>query len=714
MVQAGSIHHVVVSGSGQAGEAVVPRQLPGAVRDFTGRVEHLAALNALLSSSTEQAGVPGAVVISAIDGAGGIGKTALAVHWAHRVQHRFPDGTLHVNLRGYGPGDPTTPEQALDGFLHALGIPAEAIPAGPDAKAAMYRSRLASRRVLIVLDNANHPDQVRPLLPGAQGCVVVVTSRDSLTGLVITDGAQRINLDLLTEDEAHHLVVGILGADRAAVESAAVAELVRLCARLPLALRIAATRIASSPHATVADVVAELTDDRTRVDALSRGGDERTALRAVFDHSYQRLTPEQANLFRRLGLHPGPEISVLAAAAVADIDPRSAKQLLSELASAHMITAVASGRFRFHDLLRTYAAEVAKQHDSRADRVQALDRLLGWYAHTAHTCDTVLYPVAVRLPRHPQPPRYPMQITTDTDAATWLEAERDNLLTALRTAVDHDMFLHTFALADASRFLVMRSRWDEQLAAYAMARDAASRCGDRQAEAIFHDFCGEALRCLHRREESVAENRQAIALAQEIDDRLLHASALNGLGLTYLDLGDLTEAVPRFELALTLAQEANTGLSDATWLRLAAVMEGNLCRAYVKASEYERAIVHGERGVVLRRRSGDRSGEALALRHLALAVRGLGDYGRAIDLCHEALAVGRGTPSVPVESVAEPLETLADCLHESGRTTEAIANWQEAATVFDHYGRRERAERIWKHLSVLFEGSEGTAPAGST
>lgn len=330
-------------------DRLVPRQLPLAIRDFTGRAAHLAALDALLP------GDGGTVVISAVDGAAGIGKTTLALHWAHRVQHQFPDGTLHVNLRGYGPGEPATPDEVLNGFLRALGVPAEAIPADVEAQSALFRSVLAGRRVLVVLDNANSADQVRLLLPGTPGCVVVVTSRDSLTGLVITESAHRMTLDLLTQQEALALVTGIIGPQRAAAEPEAVTELIRLCARLPLALRIAATR-----RSTVADVVAELADEHSRLDVLSQGGDERTALRAVFDWSYQRLDAPHARLFRRLGLHPGPDFSLHAAAAVADLEPAKARAMLDDLARAHMIEWTWGGRYRFHDMLRAYAALCVK------------------------------------------------------------------------------------------------------------------------------------------------------------------------------------------------------------------------------------------------------------------------------------------------------------------------------------------------------------------
>lgn len=253
LAHAGSDRLLIVTGDVESsGNALrVPRQLPLTVGDFTGRAEHLAALDALLTSGSRDQ-VPGAAVISAVDGSGGIGKTTLAVHWAHRVQDRFPDGTLYANLRGYGPGEPAAPSEILDGFLRAVGTPVDRMPQGLDARAGLYRSLLADRRMLIVLDNANNADQVRPLLPAAPGCMAVVTSRDSLTGLVITEGATRLTLDLFEPSEAHDLVAGVLGASRTAAEPDAVADLVRLCARLPLALRIAAGRVAGMPHTTVA------------------------------------------------------------------------------------------------------------------------------------------------------------------------------------------------------------------------------------------------------------------------------------------------------------------------------------------------------------------------------------------------------------------------------------------------------------------------------
>jgi tetratricopeptide (TPR) repeat protein len=623
VVQAGSIQHLSLTATTPAwtDRPAVPRQLPGVVRDFTGRVEHLAALDALLPDDHDEqpADVPGAVVITALDGTAGIGKTTLAVCWAHRVQHQFPDGTLHVNLRGYGPGDPATPAEVLDGFLRALGTPPDAMPAGVDAQAALFRSLLAGRRMLLVLDNAHSADQVRPLLPGTPGCVVVVTSRDSLTGLVVTEGAHRLTLDLLTETEALNMVRNILGPAPVSGEPAAVAELIRLCARLPLALRIAASRVAAGAQVTVAEVVAELADAPTRLEVLSRGADERSAVRAVFDWSYRRLTEGQARLFRRLGLHPGPDLSVDATAAITGLDQSQTRRGLEELAAAHLITPSGRNRYRFHDLLRAYAAHQAHQYDSAADRHHALDGLLGWYAHTATTCDRLLYPAFARVARRPAIPAHPTPIADPGAAWSWLNIERGNVLAALRHAAAHGQHQHTLILAADTRFLGSLGGWEDVLEAVDLGLVAARQCGEHRAEAWFHDWRGGTLITLRRWDQARAEYQRAGTLAREIDDQYPYAWSLNGLARVCMGQGQFAEAMTLLRDALPLARGIDTG-------RCEAVVEGNLSIARAGVGDYQQALVHGRRGLALRRQCGDRSGEARAVYDLARAWQGLGDY----------------------------------------------------------------------------------------
>ena len=314
---------------------------------------------------------PGAaVVIVAIDGMAGVGKTALAVHWAHRVAALFPGGQLYVNLRGFDPNrSPVTPDEAVRGFLDALDVPPERVPATLEAQVGLYRSLLAGRRVLVLLDNASDAGQVRPLLPGAPGCVAVVTSRDQLAGLVTTAGAHPMTLDLPSADEARELLERRLGAARVAAESAAADEIIALCARLPLALAIVATRAATQPGLPLATLAAEL---RAAAGGLAEFTDPDLAsdVRAVFSWSYRQLSPAAARLFRLLGMHPGPDIGLPAAASLAGQPAAEVRPLLTELARAHLIER-AAGRYAFHDLLRAYAAELALALDPDAAACRA-------------------------------------------------------------------------------------------------------------------------------------------------------------------------------------------------------------------------------------------------------------------------------------------------------------------------------------------------------
>jgi hypothetical protein len=354
------------------------------VPGFTGRLAQLDQLDALLAKrGPTDTGT--AIVISAISGTAGIGKTALAVHWAHRVRDRFPDGQLYANLRGFDPSrPPTPPNDVIRQFLDALGVPAHRVPADPDAQINLYRSLLADRRVLVVLDNVREPGQARPLLPGAPGCVAVVTSRHRLTGLVAIDGAHPVSLDLLAADEARQLVASRLGTERVAAEAVAVDELIELCGRLPLALAVAVARAANDPHRSIADLVVELRDARGRLDALT-GDDAPTDIRAVFACSYRTLSPDAARLFRLLGLHPGPDLGIRAAASLAGVSPARARQLLTELAAVHLVTEHARDRYLLHDLIRRYAEERTQIDDAERERHAAISRLFDHYLHTAYT-----------------------------------------------------------------------------------------------------------------------------------------------------------------------------------------------------------------------------------------------------------------------------------------------------------------------------------------
>jgi len=348
------------------------------VASFVGRSGHLRALDALLQ---DQGAAPTAVVISAIAGMAGVGKTALAVHWAHRVAGRFPDGQLYVNLRGFDPGGAgLDPGQALHGFLEAFGVPPARIPEDLAAQSGLFRSLLAGKRMLVLLDNARSAEQVRPLLPGSPGCLAIVTSRDKLAGLVATEGARPLALDLLTAADARDLLARRLGADRVAAEPAAIACIIAACARLPLALTIAAARAATSPTFPLAAIAAELREAASALDPFD-AGESATDVRTVFSWSYRALSAPAARMFRLLGLHPGPDVAVTAAASLAAVPPGQARALLAELTRAHLLAEHAPGRYAFHDLLRAYASELASAQECPADRASAVHRLLDHYLH---------------------------------------------------------------------------------------------------------------------------------------------------------------------------------------------------------------------------------------------------------------------------------------------------------------------------------------------
>ncbi|MGH3937962.1 MAG: helix-turn-helix domain-containing protein [Pseudonocardiaceae bacterium] len=380
-------------------------QLPADVAFFTGRERELAILDRQLATMAKSTGALGgrstAVVISAVSGTAGVGKTALALRWCHRVRGEFPDGQLYVNLRGYDPDQPLAATDALAGFLRALGVPGQDVPLQVDERAAVYRSLLDGRRMLVVLDNAATVEQVRPLLPGSPSCLVVITSRDSLAGLVARHGARRLELDLLPLEDAIVLLQVLIGG-RVDAESEAAAVLAGQCARLPLG--VVAELVVARPSISLAELVGELADQQRRLKLLDAGGDPRTAVRAVFSWSYQYLSAEVARAFRVIGLHPGPDLDPYAAAALTNTSGDQAQHLLDLLARAHLIAPTSPGRYGMHDLLRAYAIHLATVEDCEQDRRAALTRLFDHYLATAAAAmDTVIPAEQHRRPRIPPP-----------------------------------------------------------------------------------------------------------------------------------------------------------------------------------------------------------------------------------------------------------------------------------------------------------------------
>jgi DNA-binding SARP family transcriptional activator len=499
----------VLDADGAAPEPVVPRQLPLATRHFAGRA---GALGVLAGLAAESGGESRAVVISAIEGTAGVGKTTLAVHFAHQVADRFPDGQLYVNLRGFDPAaPPMTPGEAIQIFLEALGVSAAQIPASLDAQAGLYRSLLAGRQVLVLLDNAADAGQVRPLLPAGPGCLVLVTSRSQLTGLIATEGAYPLTLDVLTDTEARELLDRRLGPERLAADAAAAGELIELCARLPLALAIAAARAAAQPGLPLASLAADLRDAGGRLDALDAGHGAAN-VRAVFSWSYRQLDATQARVFRLLGLHPGPDISAPATASMAGLPLRQARAALAELARARLLTEQTPGRYSFHDLLRAYAAERAQADDSEAERGAAIHRMLDHYLHTAYPAAMLVHPS--RRPVTPPAPRSgaePEHLADKAQVMAWFEAERRVLAGAVAQAPQAGLDSYAWYISwPLARFLELRGPWHEWVIVERTALAATQRLGDRAAQAFAHWQLGYAHARLGDYQDSHAQLRHAL------------------------------------------------------------------------------------------------------------------------------------------------------------------------------------------------------------
>ncbi|MEU4744361.1 NB-ARC domain-containing protein, partial [Actinosynnema sp. NPDC023658] len=457
-VQGGVHFHQVVDPADRSW--VTPRQLPGAFPYFVGREPELARLTGVLDDAAENGAT---LVISAISGTAGVGKTTLAVHWAHQAAKRFPDGQLYVNLRGFDPtGVPMPPAEAIRGFLDAFQVPPERIPTGFDALLGLYRSTLAGRRVLLILDNARSSEQVRPLLPGHPTCLTLITSRDRLTGLIARDGARPMTLKVMEDDEAVELLRRRLGAHRVEAEPRAVQQLIRLCARLPLALALVAARAMTQEDLALATLAEELRDERRRFDALD-AGDSQDGARAVFSWSYRALTPDAAALFRLLGLHPGTTVSAPAAAALVGVRPSEVRAPLAELVRAHLLERLGSGRYQSHDLLRSYAAELAADEEPAVSRRAAVRRMLDFYLRTCSAADRRIAPQRERIAlQQPTEDVEPLPVVDEQEALDWFAAERATLPVVIDHAVHHGLDTYAWQLAwTLATYLERQGHWQD-------------------------------------------------------------------------------------------------------------------------------------------------------------------------------------------------------------------------------------------------------------
>ena len=685
-------------GAAAPAEPPVPAQLPADVSGFAGRVAELAALDAQLPGDA-----PTAVVISAVSGTAGVGKTALAVHWAHRVRDRFPDGQLYVNLQGYAPDPPVRPVEALAGFLHGLGVPADRIPADVATAAGMYRTLLADKRVLVVLDNARTADQVRALLPAGPGCSVLITSRVRLSGLVAREGAHLITLDVLAPEEAHALIALLVGRQRAEAEPEALRELASLCGYLPLALRIAAANLAGQRHWTIAGYAARL--GRTNpVAALNVVDDDHVAVRVAFDQSYAALAADARDMFRLLGLVPGADITAPAAAAMAGVAPAAAERALDRLAAAHLVQQHQPGRYACHDLLRWYAAVCAEEEDAEPVRRAAVDRLLDWYLANVRAAARLLYPDRRTVP----PPAGTAVGFTDHRAAlAFLDAERANVVGAIRHAGEHGPWPVAWQLADAiHRYFWDRGHAVDWHAAAAAGMSAATAAGDRLAQIVAELNLGSLNWRLDQHDQAIRHYRAAYRLARRTGRGDLAADALGALGAVYRKAGRPREAVRPLTRALRLNRQAgreepnNIGrLGSVYWelgrlaeaaecqTRAFAMMEAigsrggqaialaNLGETHYLLGEPDRAFELLDRALVLYREVGNRGGEAETMCCLARLHSDAGRPATAFDLGYAALALAREIGGRL--GIADVLNTLGALEHRSGRPDRAAELYRE-------------------------------------
>lgn len=627
----------------------VPHQLPASAGLFVGRTADLARLDAFSVPRKD-----GTVGVTAITGTAGVGKTALVVRWARHAQNRFPDGQLWVDLRGYDVERPVPPEQALIGFLRALGVTDTGIPQDLEHLACLYRSLLHGRKVLVVLDNANSPDQVRPLLPGSADCAALVTSRDDLAGLVARDGANRLRLDPLSRKDANSLLHALLGpvADE---DPSEVEALARLCARLPLALRIASERVVGK---RLSEAVAALTAEPP-LDALTAGDDPYTALRTVFSWSYDALPAEAAELFRLIGLHPGQEAADTAVAAMAGCSPAQAQRLLGVLAAAHLVERRPAGRVRMHGLLRAYAVEQAEQSTTEDVRQSALSRLLDHYLHTAARAMDVTRPYERHL--RPWVPSY--GVTDAPAAAQWLEVERANLAATVRLAAERGFPQHAISMSGVlRRYLHDGAHHAEARVVHGYALRAARATHDRAAEgAALND-----LSLLHWASSDYAaaerDIRAALELVRTAGDWRGQARALHGAGLVALASARYADAEGHLREALAVFKEMGDEVGTA------AVLD-DLGLLAQRKGRYAHAFDSHDRALSLRRGVGDRAGEARALADLG-AVRGLwGGYERGLVHCHQALVLAT--------EIGDRTST-ARALAARGRIHERLGEYREA------------------------------------
>jgi tetratricopeptide (TPR) repeat protein/cellulose biosynthesis protein BcsQ len=676
-------------------------QLPAASADFTGRERELAELRELVTAA--QAGTPAAVGIVAVDGPAGVGKSALAIQVAHEVADRFPDAQVYLNLRGAA-DEQVNPADGLAQVLRTLGVPAEEIPTGTEERAARYRSELAGRRALLLLDNAVDEAQVRPLLPGSPGCLVLITSRRLLASL---EGARQLSLDLMPTKEAVRLLAALAGEDRVAAEPEAAVEVVRLCGHLPLAIRIAGARLRSRPRLPVSGLAGRLADEHQRLNELTVGD---LGVRASFMLSYQLLAPYDARTFRRLGVLGGPDFGAGVVAALLGADPAHPEDAAeTELAAEDSLEVLVDGqlveiasedrasgvRYYLNELLRTFAREMTARDESAEAATAALRRALEWYLHMTRQADARLGQLGSAAGDG---------VAEGQAALAWLEAERPNLVAAARQAAEGGWHETVWELADALLdFFDLRKHWDDWRVTSELGLAAARQAGVKAAEAGMLYSLGVVCQQTRRFQEAVDAFERSLRAFEELGDRRGEATALRCLGQVALDRRELPRAGDLFEQSLGTAAAVGDRHLEARLLR-------DLGTVHYELGQLDRADDLTRRSMELFRKLGDAYGEARALRNLGLVHRGLGDADRALAYLQRSLEVLRWLDDA--YGAARTLTNLGIVYAEAGKLDPAIEAHEEALATYARVGDRHSIAVAHNDLGIA-HGEAGRLAAAA-
>jgi tetratricopeptide (TPR) repeat protein len=690
----------------------IPRQLPAAPGLFTGRTAELARLDRALTHAAAPQG-PGTdtrepttaapatgpahagttVLVSAIGGAGGIGKTWLALAWAHRHLERFPDGQLFVDLHGFSPtGEPVQPAVAVRGFLDALEVDPNRIPTDLDAQATLYRSLVAGRRMLIVLDNAATSDQVAPLLPGSPSCTVLVTGRHRLASLIDRHGARHLPLDVLSAEEARSLLAARLGADRVAAEPEAVDELIELCGGHPLALSITARTASTRPDVALAEAAAELRD--LGLEALDHDTDPAASLPTVLSWSLRHLTDTQRTVFALLGIAPGPDTTPPATAALTGLPGRLARRTLSGLENASLLERRPSGRYAMHDLIRRYATDTADTTLPRHAREAALTRAGDFHLHTAHTADRLMHPHrALVRPEPPAPGVHPHPLPDTAAALAWMTAEHATLLATQRTAATLGHHHTVWHLAwNLNTFHHRRGHRHDAVTTWQAALDAADHLPDPATRSRTHRFLGLAYSLLGLHEQATTHLEQALGLALRHHDPTEQAHTHRALAHAWERRGDDRQALQHAHHALDLFLTLDQPVREADALNAIGWYAARL-------GQFDTAREHCQAALTLHRHHHNPNGEADTLDSLGYIAHHTGDHHQALDHYHHALTLNRGIGNT--YEVAETLDSLGHPHAALGRYEQARMVWWEAVELYRDQGRDADAERVQRQLDDL-------------